>query len=171
MRTIYLLENGILATSSGRARIALADAQFRGRAQPGAGSAFVQEGFRRSTLVLDAPIDDPARPDRIAVAVTPAPEGSLTLLSATASDTEGPVVVAWDLDGDGVGDAEGESVWIDVPDGPSFTSIGDDRHRLRRPIDTRQRRGRERQRGTNRHAEGDRTGSERPRDGEGHRSR
>lgn len=90
---------------------------------PGGGAAFVQEGMRRSTLVLLAPSDAPPVLAE-AVAVSPAPEGSLALLSATASDAEGAVVVAWDLDGDGVGDTEGESVWVEVPDGPSFTSIG-----------------------------------------------
>ncbi len=90
---------------------------------PGGGTAFVQEGFRRSTLVLLAPVDEPPVLTDL-IATSPAPEGSLTLLSAGASDAEGPVIVAWDLDGDGVGDAEGESVWVEAPDGPSLTSIG-----------------------------------------------
>lgn len=90
---------------------------------PGGGSVFVQEGFRRSTLELVAPSDAPPVLSGVDTPA-PTPEGSLALLSATASDAEGAVVVAWDLDGDGIGDIEGDSVWVDVPDGPSVTSVG-----------------------------------------------
>ncbi len=115
VRDIELIENGIPAALK-FGTYPIAARSFV------SGPPFIQEGFRRSTLVLAPPIDEPPMLTATA-AVTPAPEGSLTLLSATATDAEGPVVVAWDLDGDGVGDAEGDSVWVDVPDGPSFTSF------------------------------------------------
>ncbi len=89
---------------------------------PGVGSTFIREGTRSGEIVLLAPIDEVPTMS-LGAPPAPSPEGSLVQLTATGSDAEGPVTVSWDLDDDGIPDAEGPAVWVEALDGPSSTPI------------------------------------------------